>query len=170
MGCRTASYPGTGRSRRGSKSCLLTPRRAAPKIAVLSATPQLSIGDMASGVAGAMRMNSRCATVSPARCGCVAGPSRMIRNALHLVLIGNRQMLRMLRQISGGSHAENLPRPDAPDVPVASPYTPMAYCRWSGVGSDGCVRCFRELVRSLQYRFNLRVLEHVLPQPVIVTS
>ena len=43
-----------------------------PEIAVLSATPQLSIGDMASGVAGLLRMKFRCATKLPACFPCVA--------------------------------------------------------------------------------------------------
>ena len=77
------------------------------KIAVLSATPQHSSSGKTSGVAGAMRLSSRCATESPASFACVADVLRVIRNALRLVPHGFRQLLRMLRQNFGGWRGEN---------------------------------------------------------------
>jgi hypothetical protein len=78
------------------------PAPGSPNVAILSATPQHSSRNMEFGVAGPLRMNLRCATKPPARFACVADMLRKIRHAPGLVPIGIRQLLRMLRQISGG--------------------------------------------------------------------
>jgi len=66
-----------------------------------AATPQHLSKFMVFGVAATLWMNSRCATVSPACFASVAGTMRIIRNAPGLAPVGNRQMLRMLRQNFG---------------------------------------------------------------------
>ena len=57
------------------------------------------------------------------------------------------------------------------DAPVASPCVSIRKCRWVGVGGDRCVRfCRFSSVSLLADLPHLRVLQHVLPPPVVVTG
>jgi len=60
---------------------------------------------------------------------------------------------------------------EAPDEPVASPCVSIRRCRWVGVGGDRCVRfCRFSSVSLLADLPHLRVLQQVLPPPVVVTG